>query len=1031
MFGFCRQAAVAILLAALAVSGARAQEDLAPVVGPELSKELLADVERQASQGPPDTSDPQDLCVHFHKRGIADFRLGRYDQSVNDLKQALSLNQPNRPAPNNWCNRWRIQCDLSGALAALGDHFAQLEHLRAVGVEARRTHTRHYFFSQLFMINPYVEMGMLREADEAFRRASEVLPEVKTRQDWATEQHSVMDYYGRYSAWLQELRGNYVGAERLRRASLADAKQYLELTLSKLGEDSQLVRIARGAVTGTTRHLANTLSAQGKMGEAEYFANEALKQTIAYSSFSTVATSSALSTLGMIKLQQGKVADAARYVELGSQALEQSSVEPYSTVLAQRRAQLGLIYCIQGRLSDALRVFAARDQGLRSNPKQFTKFGSRQIDWAMALLKTGQSVEAADMLRRVLNFNLKKPFANPVYVAQLRGYLAVALAEQGDDSQALALFKMALPTLISGIHDDSDAENSGFIRVYRTRLILEGYLELLGRLRASGQDTAGLDVVTEAFKIADVARNSSVQRAVTASAARATIADAQLAQLARREQDASNQIQSLSKLLVHLASAPEGQRLQKVVDDMQGDIESLTAKRVALRKEIVEKFPDYANLIDPQPATPADIQQVLWPDEAVVAIYSGDRQCYVWTITKSEVGFRIAPVPRAQIAQDVASIRHGLDLSDGRVRDFDFAKAYRLYATLLAPDSAKWAAAKAITVIPHADLGQLPFAVLLTAPVAPIRAKTAPAYGNMPWLIRKVAIAQQASASGFLALRRNTPVTAEQKPFIGFGDPLFAAGAAAGAERGGHFRSLRLASAKDQTLRLVEQGRRSAMPVGEAAAVSSQPLTVAFSMLPALPDTATELTDIAQTTGADKKSDLFLGARATELNVKASDLSRYRIVAFATHGLVPGDIVGLDQPALAMANPALTDDRDNDGFLTLEDVLGLKLNAEWVVLSACNTASSDGNASEAVSGLGRAFFYAGARSLLVSNWAVETVSARLLTTGLFRQQAGHPTMPRAEALRQSMLAVMNDDKNQFGHPAFWAPFSLVGDGLGH
>jgi CHAT domain-containing protein len=146
---------------------------------------------------------------------------------------------------------------------------------------------------------------------------------------------------------------------------------------------------------------------------------------------------------------------------------------------------------------------------------------------------------------------------------------------------------------------------------------------------------------------------------------------------------------------------------------------------------------------------------------------------------------------------------------------------------------------------------------------------------------------------------------------------------------------------------------------------------------------------------------------------------------------VPGDIVGLDQPALAMANPALTDDRDNDGFLTLEDVLGLKLNAEWVVLSACNTASSDGNASEAVSGLGRAFFYAGARSLLVSNWAVETVSARLLTTGLFRQQAGHPTMPRAEALRQSMLAVMNDDKNQFGHPAFWAPFSLVGDGLGH
>jgi len=370
-------------------------------------------------------------------------------------------------------------------------------------------------------------------------------------------------------------------------------------------------------------------------------------------------------------------------------------------------------------------------------------------------------------------------------------------------------------------------------------------------------------------------------------------------------------------------------------------------------------------------------------------------------------------------------------LSDGSARDFDFGKANRLYAELIAPDAAKWAAAKAITVIPHADLGQLPFAVLLTAPVTPMKTKAAPAYAEMPWLIRKVAIAQQPSASGFLALRRTRPVAIAQKPFIGFGDPLFAAGAAAGTERGGHVRSLRFASARDETLRLVERGQRSGVPAGDADAAGGVPLAQAFSMLPALPDTAAELIDIAQTTGADKKQDLFLGARATEANVKASDLSRYRVVAFATHGLVPGDISGLDQPALAMANPVLTGDRDNDGFLTLEDVLGLKLNAEWVVLSACNTASADGNASEAVSGLGRAFFYAGARSLLVSNWAVETVSARLLTTGLFRQQASHPSMSRAEALRQSMLAVMKDGKSHYGHPAFWAPFSLVGDGLSH
>jgi CHAT domain-containing protein len=165
--------------------------------------------------------------------------------------------------------------------------------------------------------------------------------------------------------------------------------------------------------------------------------------------------------------------------------------------------------------------------------------------------------------------------------------------------------------------------------------------------------------------------------------------------------------------------------------------------------------------------------------------------------------------------------------------------------------------------------------------------------------------------------------------------------------------------------------------------------------------------------------------------VKQAGLANRRVVAFATHGIAPGEITGLDQPALVLSNPALTGDTDNDGFLTMEEVLGLKLDADWVVLSACNTASADGRGSEAVSGLGRAFFFAGARSLLVSNWAVETTSARLLTTELFRRQAENPALTRAEALRQSMLDLMTKSGPgglSYAHPAFWAPFSLVGDG---
>ena len=156
---------------------------------------------------------------------------------------------------------------------------------------------------------------------------------------------------------------------------------------------------------------------------------------------------------------------------------------------------------------------------------------------------------------------------------------------------------------------------------------------------------------------------------------------------------------------------------------------------------------------------------------------------------------------------------------------------------------------------------------------------------------------------------------------------------------------------------------------------------------------------------------------------------------FATHGLIPGDLNGLSQPALALSAPNVAD-VDGDGLLTMDEILELKLDADWVVLSACNTAAGDGAGAEAVSGLGRAFFYAGTRALLVSNWPVETTSARLLTTDLFARQAADPALPRAVAMQQAMLGLIDGPGVEEGgktvfsyaHPIFWAPFSVVGDG---
>ena len=121
----------------------------------------------------------------------------------------------------------------------------------------------------------------------------------------------------------------------------------------------------------------------------------------------------------------------------------------------------------------------------------------------------------------------------------------------------------------------------------------------------------------------------------------------------------------------------------------------------------------------------------------------------------------------------------------------------------------------------------------------------------------------------------------------------------------------------------------------------------------------------------------------------------------------------------------------------MEEILALKLDADWVVLSACNTGAGAGAGAEAASGLGRAFFYAGTRALLVTNWSVHSQSARELVTDLFKRQAADQKLTRGEALRQAMMALVDgpgytdaDGKTEFAyaHPLFWAPYTIIGDG---
>jgi CHAT domain-containing protein len=193
---------------------------------------------------------------------------------------------------------------------------------------------------------------------------------------------------------------------------------------------------------------------------------------------------------------------------------------------------------------------------------------------------------------------------------------------------------------------------------------------------------------------------------------------------------------------------------------------------------------------------------------------------------------------------------------------------------------------------------------------------------------------------------------------------------------------------------------------------------------------------MAHALDVDPAKALYLGRDANEQTLQKVELAGYRIVAFATHGLVPHDLDGLTQPALALTAPDVAGIK-GDGLLTMEKILALKLDADWVVLSACNTAAGAGAGAEAASGLARAFFYAGTRAVLVTNWPVHSASARELVSDLFHRQAADAKLSRGEALRQSMMALL-DGKGfvapngetlfSYGHPLFWAPYSVIGDG---
>lgn len=770
--------------------------------------------------------------------------------------------------------------------------------------------------------------------------------------------------------------------------------------------------------------LAHNLRFQSRFTEAELAARDAVTYAVKRLGRIHPNTASAVTELAIVLSAQGRYEEAELLLREALDIHKDVGSVPGSWRLYTSRMAMGEVLLAQERYGPAaaiieLGVAEMRSENERGYQAWYVQFSLLPV----AKLMSGDAGEALEIADKAVHRSAAQYGEKHMHAAQAIAARGMALTLLGRLGEAVADFQNALPILTSKSRDVVGETTD--VRAVMLKLTLDHYLRALGGLARQGADVAD-----EAFRVAGWARGQSVARALAANAARAAVRDPDLADLARREQDARGQIAGQFGTLTKLMNAPESERDKATILALRTRIDDLRAARATLAEEIERRFPDYSALTNPKPASIAEAQAALRPGEALVSVYSAPDQVYVWAVPKAgPVSFVARPVARNEIDDMVAELRGALDPGAetlGDIPPFDLGVAHRLYETLLKPVEAVWKPAPSLLFVPHGSLGFLPLSVLPTEParLAPERTPLFSNYQAVPWLARRHAVTVLPSVASLVSLRGVPPGAPERAPLAAFGDPYFSTAQAVAANDKPPREIAGLGPVRGVPLRL------------RASPKTTEADSAGLAMLPRLPDTRDEVRSIALALRADVGSSVFLGAGANEERVKTMDLSGVKVLVFATHGLVPGDLDGLTQPALALSAPELSGTA-GDGLLTMGEILELRLNADWVVLSACNTGAGDGLGAEAVSGLGRAFFYAGSRALLASNWPVHSVSAKALTTDLFRWQSDEPGLGRSESLRRAMVAMIDGGGFQdaggrtvfaYAHPLFWAPFSLIGDG---
>ncbi|MCK4469196.1 MAG: tetratricopeptide repeat protein [Desulfobacterales bacterium] len=464
--------------------------------------------------------------------------------------------------------------------------------------------------------------------------------------------------------------------------------------------------------------------------------------------------------------------------------------------------------------------------------------------------------------------------------------------------------------------------------------------------------------------------------------------------LAADEQEIANQIAALYKQREKAYS----ENRMEAYENIDKEIKAKKEKQRRLISKIRENYPEYASIKYPQPVKASEIP--LNENEYLIEYEVTDTATFAWLVHDGKIVKSLTiPISRKDLAELVRKYRAYFQVSrKSDLTGFDPKTGHKLY-TLLMKDILNVVPKEGnIIIVPDEILGVLPFEALVSE--MPKRYQMAEGKkGPFPLGIRYVGdernISYCQSATSLAVMRSLRKETRAKKPMLVLADPVFNV---ADVRVQGKTYLAKVTDFQMNLMRAVEDEGGFLFPRLEETSVLAKRLDKIF----------------------DNRIDVLEGLNASYARLKKHNLKDYRYLVFATHGILDNQVPGIREPALVLTQ--VGNPEDEDGFLTMSEVMDLSLDAKCSALTACETGLGRNISGEGVMGMGRAFQYAGSRSVLVSLWSVAEESTTKLAERFFYYLKIGKT--NQQALKLARVDIRRDG---YEHPFYWAPFILIGE----